>query len=271
MRLPVPDGYVRINEGAARAVVVASCAPAVDGILGERSLYEWASTHAERREYMGRGPTFGVPLPECGIRVVVRRARHGGLLAPLLRDIYLPPTRAPRELAMSLFLRRLGVATPAVIGYVTYGAGPFMLRADVMTAEVPNAGDLGDFLAQTTEPAERLEAWRATARLLHRLAQTGVWHPDLNAKNVLILPPGFDETSGRTVHTAIVLDIDRVRLVVPGDPQLAEANLERLLRSLRKRAGDARNGPPVQEAELNEFAGLVRAAPTTQEANSSAS
>jgi hypothetical protein len=120
------------------------------------------------------------------------------------------------------------------------------------------------------EPAERLEAWRATARLLQRLAQTGVWHPDLNAKNVLILPPGFDEASGRSVHTAIVLDIDRVRLVVPGDPQLAEANLERLLRSLRKRARDARNGPPVQESELSGFVGLVRATPSAQEANSSA-
>ncbi len=271
MRLPVPDGYVRVDASGAHAVVVAACAPALKGILGERSLYEWSRAHAERREYMGRGPTFGVPLPDCGMRVVVRRARHGGLLAPLLRDVYLAPTRAPRELAMSLFLRRLGVATPAVIGYVTYGAGPLLLRADVMTAEVPNAGDLGDFLAQTTEPAERLEAWRATARLLHRLALTGVWHPDLNAKNVLILPPEGDAGGARTLHTAVVLDIDRVRLVVPGDPQLAEANLERLLRSLRKRARDARNGPPVQETELDAFAGLVRAAPTAQDAISSAS
>jgi lipopolysaccharide kinase (Kdo/WaaP) family protein len=270
VKLPVPDGYVRVNEGSAHAVVVAACAPAVDGILGQRSLYEWASTHDDRHEYRGRGPTFGVPLPECGIRVVVRRARHGGLLAPLLRDVYLAPTRAPRELAMSLFLRRLGVATPAVIGYATYGAGPLLLRADVMTAEVPNAGDLGDFLAHTAAPNERLAAWRATARLLQRLAQTGVWHPDLNAKNVLILPPDDDSGGARSLHTAIVLDIDRVRLVVPGDPQLAEANLERLLRSLRKRARDARNGPPVQESELDEFAGLVRAAPAAQEANSSA-
>lgn len=267
MRLPVPDGYVRVKEGAANAVILAACAPAVDSILAERSLYDWASTHAERREYAGRGPTFGVPLPECGVRVVVRRARHGGLLAPLLRDVYLPPTRAPRELAMSLFLRRLGVATPAVIGYVTYSAGPLLLRVDVMTTELPNAGDLGDFLAQTAARAERLEAWRATARLLQRLAQTGVWHPDLNAKNVLILPPaagGDDAGSARPVHTAVVLDIDRVRLVVPGDPQLVEANLERLLRSLRKRARDARYGAAVPDAELEEFAGIVRAMPAPE-------
>lgn len=263
MRLPVPDGYVRVQEGAAHAVVVAACAHAVDAIIAERSLYDWARTHDERREYTGRGPTYAAPLPDCGVRVVVRRARRGGVLAPLLRDVFLPPTRAPRELAMSLFLRRLGVATPAVVGYATYGAGPLMLRVDVMTAEVPNAGDLGEFLSGTTDAASRLAVWRATARLLQRLTQTGVWHPDLNAKNILILPPGGDSPE-RPSHTAVVLDIDRVRLVVPGDPQLAEANLERLLRSLRKRARDARNGPPVAESELGEFAGLVRHAPAAE-------
>ncbi|MGH7709649.1 MAG: hypothetical protein ACREOG_00100, partial [Gemmatimonadaceae bacterium] len=106
MSLPVPEGYVRVKQGAARAVVVASCAPAVDSILAVRPLYDWAAAHAERREYSGRGPAYGVPLPECNIRVVVRRARHGGLLAPILRDIFVVPTRAPRELAMSFFLRR---------------------------------------------------------------------------------------------------------------------------------------------------------------------
>ncbi|MGH7709796.1 MAG: lipopolysaccharide kinase InaA family protein, partial [Gemmatimonadaceae bacterium] len=148
-----------------------------------------------------------------------------------------------------------------------------LLRVDVMTAEVPNASDLGAFLAHTVETTERQEAWRAVARLLRRLAQTGVWHPDLNAKNVLImLPPppppppppavipigGEEIAATQELPTAVVLDIDRVKLVVPGDPQLAEANLERLLRSLRKWARDARNGPPVNDAELTAFAELVR-------------
>lgn len=262
MRLPVPDGYIRVKQGSARAVVVASCAAAVGTILNEGSIYDWARAQAERREYFGRGPAYGVLLPDCSVRVVVRRARHGGLLAPLLGEVFLAPTRAPRELAMSMFLRRLGVATPAVVGYATYGVAPMLRRVDILTAEVPNAPDLGAFLARTSDGAERHEAWRAIARLLQRLAQIGIWHPDLNAKNVLIMTPiaASDATSaGRSPPTAVVLDVDRVRLVVPGDPQLAAANLERLLRSVRKRARDSANGPPVQDAELAEFAALVRA------------
>lgn len=262
MRLPVPDGYIRVKQGTARAVVVASCGPAVGSILDEGSVYDWARTQTERREYSGRGPAYGVLLPDCNVHVVVRRARHGGLLAPLLGELFMAPTRAPRELAMSMFLRRLGVATPAVVGYATYSVAPMLQRVDVLTAEVPNAPDLGAFLARTSEAAERHEAWRAIALLLQRLAQIGIWHPDLNAKNVLIMAPAAPSDAagtGRTGPTAVVLDIDRVRLVVPGDPQLAEANLGRLVRSVRKRARDSTNGPPVQDAELAEFAALVRA------------
>jgi 3-deoxy-D-manno-octulosonic acid kinase len=201
---------------------------------------------------------------------VVRRARHGGFFAALLGEVFLAPTRAPRELVMSLFLRHVGVATPAVIGFVTYTIGPLLRRADVFTAEMPNATDLAQFLARASAAAERQDAWRATARLLQRLAQNGIWHPDLNAKNVLLAPaaapppaptPALSGSAAeeRATLTAVVLDIDRVRLVVPGDPQVAAANLERLLRSLRKRSGDAHNGATLAEAELSQFSALVRA------------
>jgi 3-deoxy-D-manno-octulosonic acid kinase len=179
----------------------------------------------------------------------------------LLGDVFLAPTRAPRELVMSMFLRQLGIATPAVIGFVLYSAGPLLRRVDVFTAEVPNAEDLGVCLARETEREDRQHVWRATARLLQRLAQHGIWHPDLNAKNVLIVRATAAEAPERTT-LAVVLDIDRVRLVVPGDPQVAGANLERLLRSLRKRARDPQNGPPVPESELAEFAALARELPT---------
>jgi hypothetical protein len=85
------------------------------------------------------------------------------------------------------------------------------------------------------------------------LTQNGVWHPDLNAKNILLVRTGPE--SGK--FTAQVLDIDRVKLVVPGDPQLADANLQRLLRSLRKRAADPRNGAPLQSSDYAELSRLV--------------
>ena len=122
------------------------CGPAVGNILDEGSVYEWARAQTERREYTGRGPAYGVLLPECSVRVVVRRARHGGLLAPLLGELFLSPTRAPRELAMSMFLRRLGIATPAVVGS-TYRVAPMLQRVDG-SRRSPNE-QIGRLLART--------------------------------------------------------------------------------------------------------------------------
>lgn len=251
----IPEGYVVVRLARGESVVAAPCAAAIGAILEHKPVYEWAATHPERRAFGGRVPAYAVPLTDCGVRVVVRHSYHGGLLAPVLRDVFLPPTRAPRELAMSLFLRRLGVATPRVLAYVTYAAGALLRRCDVLTEEVPDAVDLATFVA-AADPAAREAAWRATALLLARLQQSGVWHPDLNARNVLV---ARDATAqGSAGITAVLLDIDRAELVLPGDPQLAAANLQRLLRSLRKltRGPDAL---PLAEKELEHFAATVRA------------
>jgi hypothetical protein len=41
-------------------------------------------------------------------------------------------------------------------------------------------------------------------------------------------------TSGENGYIAHVLDVDRVHFHVPGDPLVARANIERLMRSLRQ-------------------------------------
>jgi hypothetical protein len=64
--------------------------------------------------------------------------------------------------------------------------------------------------------------------LLSLLTRGGAHHPDLNARNVLI---SWDSSDGAK---AFVLDVDRIRFHVPGDPMVANANLARLERSLAK-------------------------------------
>ena len=58
-----------------------------------------------------------------GTRAVVRHNRHGGLFAPVTRDLFLPPTRAPHELRTALRLTALGVPTPPVLMYGVEPAG----------------------------------------------------------------------------------------------------------------------------------------------------
>ena len=67
----------------------------------------------------------------------------------------------------------------------------------------------------------------AVAALLRDLRAGGIHHADLNAKNLHLALEG-----GR--WHAWLLDVDRVRLGAPNDARIAERNLTRLERSLRK-------------------------------------
>jgi len=188
-------------------VVLQAFAAAVDGILASgQTLHTWASRVPGARSLHGRGISYAVTLG--GTPVVVRHSRHGGLLAPVTRDLFLTPTRAPHELTVSVRLRANGVLTPEIIAYATYAVLPGLCRADVVTREV-----LGTELL-SVEGAEQL---------LAMMSRAGAVHPDLNMRNVLVDGPN-----------AYVLDVDRVYFLPPNDPRVTERNTARLLRSARK-------------------------------------
>src|SRR3954470_22831790 len=119
----VPAGYTHFRHGGADVGARGTCADAVRRAVDDRSLYAYAASHPGRRELRGRGVAYAVPLPDGETRVVVRHSRHGGLLAPVTGDRFLPPTRAPHELRTALRLAEAQVPTPEVIAYAIYPAG----------------------------------------------------------------------------------------------------------------------------------------------------
>jgi len=223
-----PAGYTRFVLSGADVVALGTCADAVRRAIGERSLYAYAAAHPARRELRGRGAAYAVPLPDGQTRVVVRHSRHGGLLAPVTGDRFLPPTRAPHELKTALRLTDSGVATPEVIAYATYPAGTILRRSDVATREVVGGSDLGAVLAGAMPPDARASVWTATAELLHALERAGARHPDLNVGNVLIVENGDGS------RRALVLDVDRMVFGRANDRRIGAANIARLVRSMRK-------------------------------------
>jgi hypothetical protein len=216
------------------------------------SLYDFAAHVPDARAMRGRGTAYAVRLPDGGPRIVVRRSRHGGMLASLTGDRFIAPTRAPRELRTALRLQRLGIPTPEVVAYATYPAGGPLRRADVATREVPEARDLGALLAETSPGDARADGWAAVSRLLARMRDAGVRHPDLNAANVLLAP---DENGALD---AWLLDVDRVWFDAPGHPRIFAANLRRLMRSARKWRDE--RGAQVDERELRDLARDARSA-----------
>ncbi len=234
----VPSGYTVFDSGAVRVVSRIELATSIRTALasGARTLHEYARRHAESKPLAGRSIAYAAPLPD-GTKVVVRHNRHGGVVGPITRDLFLPPTRAPLELDASLRLATAGVPTPELLAYAIYH-GPFGLRrADVMTREVADSFDLSDVLTRQDEPL-RTRAWTAVAELLRRLAAAGARHHDLNVKNVLLRPRGEE-------LEALALDVDRVSFEI-GD--VMTANVARLSRSARK--WRERQGATVDESEL---------------------
>ena len=223
----VPAGFVRVTAGGRVAVALGAHAEDARRMLANGSLYDAAARDPSARPLAGRGVAYAVALPATGVRAVVRHNRHGGLLAPLTGDLFLPPTRAPLELDIAIRLRALGVATPEVLMYGVSPAFVAFSRADVVTREVEHGRDLATYLSRETSADERSVAWSATRELVRTMRDAGVRHHDLNVKNVLLAPAA----SGLT---AILLDVDRVTFHAPGDTGATAANVARLLRSARK-------------------------------------
>lgn len=226
----VIDGYDRFKVGDARVIALEACADEVREAMKAGSLYEFARTQPEARTLMGRLPAYAIRLGPVAGDVVVRHATRGGMIAKVMRDRYVAPTRGIVELINSERLRKQGVRTPRLVAYVVYRAGPLLRRLDVATREVPNAYDLAEVFSSPLSQAHKHEALAAVSELIGSLTHAGAHHADLNLKNIVLSREG--DAEGRV--RAFVLDVDRVRFNVPGDPLVSRANMQRLLRSLEK-------------------------------------
>jgi hypothetical protein len=222
-----PAGYVHVQSGRCSATVREEHRGDAEAMLAEGTLYEAAARDLAARRFQGRGVAYAVALPVTGTRVVVRHNRHGGLLAPLTRDLFLPPTRAPYELAVSLRLAALGVRTPDVLMYGVHRVAPGLWRSDVVTREVVDGRDLATYMTPDGSPSERSAAWQAARALVITLNAAGARHHDLNVKNILLAP-----SAGELV--AWVLDVDRVDFSERDSAAVRNGNAARLLRSARK-------------------------------------
>jgi hypothetical protein len=246
----LPAGYVLVE--ASRCTVVAREAHEEDAraLLVEGTLYEAAARDLSARMLPGRGPAYAITLPLSGRRVVVRHNRHGGMFARLTGDLFLPPTRAPYELEVSLRLLAARVRTPAIVMYGTdRRLGP-LRRADVVTHEVPDSRDLGAYLMPEVAAAERAAAWEAARELVRSLNAAGARHHDLNVKNILLSP----RRSGGGLD-AWVLDVDRVTFAAREAASVRVGNAQRLIRSATKWRDE--KGAVLDDREVQRLGTLV--------------
>lgn len=245
-------GYARRELSGAQLVAKDSLVDELSAVINQfGTLYTWARRVQQPRALRGRAPVFVATVPgPKDITVVVRHSWHGGLLAPLTRDVYRRPSRAPVELQNSNALRKLGIPTPELVAYALYAVAPGLVRVDVASSYIPDSYDFAAVLAEHAPTITRTEAFAAIRSLLVQLAQNGFIHPDLNIKNILLY-----RDAGTVV--AAILDVDvmeRVPLRHVGKAKLE--NIARLERSLRKAAKQF--GVQMSNAEYEEFIALLR-------------
>jgi len=192
----------------------------------------------------GRAVHARIVLPG-GTAVILRRYRHGGVLASLTGDRFLGRGRFMREFEVARAARAAGVPTPHVVA-VGWRTGVLATRGFLATIEIAEARDLLDLFARPISRPKRHAAVRASALAVRALHDAGVRHADLHLKNLLV-----GEGGGEPGSVAWVIDLDRARRVEGSLPRRARiANLARLYRSVEKHR---RRGLHIDAGDVEAF------------------
>jgi Lipopolysaccharide kinase (Kdo/WaaP) family. len=221
----IPDGFQKLTDVRGnRLVVRADRLAEIDFSL---------CLEIESRGYaanvFGRGDMRSVTLADGSI-AFFRCYHHGGLIRWLTGKWFLSrPPRPFRELTITEELRRRGFPTVEVLAaFVEKIRGPFY-RGWLVTKQLEEAKNLWDGLqsgfCQSLDIHAILESVAVSIRRMHR---EGVYHRDLNLKNILI-------RSASAGAESYIIDFDNSILVLGQLPApLVQKNLARLLRSIRK-------------------------------------
>ena len=158
-------------------------------------------------------------------KLVLRHYYRGGLVGKVLRDqFWLQPvakSRAMQEYQLLSWMRTQGLAVPRPVA-ASYQRSGLIYRADLLIELIPNSKDLAAILQQRAITASE---WQAIGAAIAKMHQLGVYHSDLNCRNIML------DAAGKVW----LIDFDKCSRRPPGE--WTEQNLARLLRSFNKEKG----------------------------------
>jgi 3-deoxy-D-manno-octulosonic acid kinase len=183
--------------------------------------------------YSGRGDVLRISLgPTAGSCAVVRHYERGGLVRNLLGDFYFGRRRFFQEARVSEWARAHDVPTAQVLAVRSERKALCFHRGDLITREIEGSEDLDRYL-KSVRRKERpgatrsKEVIRSVALLLQTMHRAGLYHADLNLKNIVV------QVAEGAVRS-YVIDLDRARVIRPLSSGHRIRNLVRLYRSLDK-------------------------------------
>ena len=206
-------------------------------------------TQVEPTALRGRGAIGAVPgLLLDGSRVLVRRARRGGLVGQFVPDVFCGKCRPFCELVTAHRALERGIPTADVVAAVrTKVFGP-LYRGTVYTKELNGVADLQSYLASAREGADtaslerRRRVLRKAGRVVRLAHDAGLYHGDLQLRNLLVR---HDERPA-----VFLIDLDKARWFRSLPRTLRVMNLLRLQRSALKAT---RSGAPITRTDMLRF------------------
>lgn len=181
----------------------------------------WVQAGAVAGKAKGRGNTLLLDTPFGP--AVLRQYLRGGFVSRFSRDRYLylgyPRSRPVAEANLLARLFNLGLPVPEVLGALCQRRG-LIYSGALLTSRISEAVPLADLLGDFSH---EYSMWFAIGVCIRHFHDQGVWHADLNVRNILI--------DGQ--KRVWLIDFDRARMLQAGHRALA-GNLQRLQRSVRK-------------------------------------
>jgi 3-deoxy-D-manno-octulosonic acid kinase len=180
----------------------------------------WRKRGAVSGEAVGRGSAWFLDT-EFG-PAVLRRYLRGGQVARVSRDRYFfngfERSRPFHEFRVTAELLQQGLPVPHPLAALCRREGAFYTGA-LLTARLTGAEPLADRLGREAPDSG---TWGRVGKTVKRFHESGVFHADLNARNILV-----------EADRVFLIDFDRARM---GAIRVAaaERNMQRLRRSLSK-------------------------------------
>jgi len=137
--------------------------------------------------HAGRGPVLSVGhWPGSTESIVVRKYRRGGLLRFLIADVFYGSRRSFDELAVTLAAARAGIPVAEALAAASLRVWGPLYRHYFVTRELRDCCDLPDWFKKGCADKDGEAQARSLADLVRRMHDSGLYHADLNLKNILV-------------------------------------------------------------------------------------
>jgi len=247
--LNIPPGYTLIQEGSVTAAVRGDYC---DGLVAQgitRPEFLMAQAKGEGCRRSGRGDVACIPVQgREDENMIIRKYLRGGFVRVINRDVYIGRERPLRELAATARAAAQGIPAPVVLAAVSVKAAGPLYRGYLISRELSGCIDLPSYLSQAAQKGEaafadaKRAALQQAAALVRRMHDAGLYHGDLNMKNILI--------NTAAPECLFIIDWDKSRDKTTLSVTERSENLLRLCRSMLKLA---RRGLPVTDADAAFF------------------